>query len=215
MTAQAFLSSVDRVYSLSGEAEIIPTSGNQLLDRALTRALATLSRDFEVIPAFAYYDDRNDGAGGNARAIPAVHSGLHRADGTVLDGTVLFGKNLLRHCLARPQYPDAAIVAIAAHEFGHILQFKRGIALRMGGNTTMIELHADFLSGYFAGLRKLRTPDYPAAVFGAVAASLGGGDHGTPHQRGSAVEAGFLAAARDKLALSQAVEQGIRHVRRG
>src|SRR5262249_7869550 len=55
------------------------------------------------------------------------------------------------------------------------LQFKRGLLPPLiDGQPTIrrCELHADFFSGYFAGVRKKDKPDYPAAVFVVTLSSL-------------------------------------------
>ncbi len=101
------------------------------------------------LPGFAYFDDS---AGMNAHA--TTRQLLSRSD-----GTVLFGRRLLDTLLARREHPDVAVSAVCAHEFGHIAQYKIGIhkQLREGEETVKrLELHADFLAGYFAGCRKLR-----------------------------------------------------------
>lgn len=206
---QALIAKAPQIYSFSGtDPAIIPASGNELLDRALTRALLRLSRDFDVLPGFGYYN------GNTALATSAVR--MSRSD-----GTVLFGLPFMQRLLARPEHPDACVVAVCAHEFAHILQFKTGIDKKLTAgekNVRNLELHADFLSGWFAGLRKLNNPDYPAVVFAALARDSGEqlsdhpGFHGTPEERGTAVEQGFLAGARDKLTLAQAINAGMKHV---
>ena len=55
------------------------------------------------------------------------------------------------------------------HEFGHLLQFKYvDQELRQirdnEGSVVRIELFADFICGYHAGIRKLRQDDYPAVI---------------------------------------------------
>ena len=203
---EAILAKTPQVYSYDGE--IIHASGNELLDRALSRALLRLSRDFDVLPGFGYYP------GNSAIATSAVK--LARAD-----GTVLFGLPFMQRLLSRPEHPDACVVAVCAHEFAHIVQYKTGIHNKLTTgerNVRKLELHADFMSGWFSGLRKLNNPDYPSVVFAALARDSGTqiSDnpqfHGTPADRGNAVEQGFLAGARDKLSLKQALEAGIRHV---
>ena len=199
------LRTAPRYYSITESTEIIHASGNDLLDRALARALYRLSLDFEVQPGFAYY------TGNNAWATSANR--MNKSD-----GTVLYGLDFMKTTLAFPNNPDAAVIHVCAHEFAHILQFKRGLFKRFPPNSKHSELHADYLSGWFSGLRKLNNPDYPAATFAAKARATGDFNtgspthHGTPDERGAAVENGFLASARDKLKLSDAIEAGIRYV---
>jgi hypothetical protein len=197
-------------YSLANDVpDIIHASGNRLLDEALTQALFRMSRDFDVLPGFGYVRDSNT-AHATRRTL------LERAD-----GTVLFGLPFLNRLLARTENPDACVVAVCAHEYAHILQYKLKIDQQLdpsGKSKRLMELHADYLSGWFAGLRKRNNPNYPAAVFASLArdsgSQIGSGQatHGAPDERGDAVEKGFLASARDKLALHQAVEAGVRYV---
>lgn len=194
--AREILRRVNRVVTFAqGDEQIEPRSGNPQLDRALARSLARLSRMFEVLPSFGYF---NETRGPNASAAPPVTGGG--------DGTVLFGLQLLRQLLAGPYRPDASIVAVCAHEFGHIVSFKNGMIneLAPGENPFRAEQFADYMAGYFAGKRKRENPSFPAAAFAATQHSFGGGDHGTDVQRGAAVEQGFLAAFRRDLALREA-----------
>ena len=126
----------------TGNEPVIPNSGNPAFDFALAQTLSRISSQFSVLPGFGYYDDYD---GLNAFASPAVR--MQKAD-----GTVLFGKRLLARLLQNPESPDATVAAVCAHEFGHILQNKRGLmsGLRAGQPTVKrVELHADFLAGYF------------------------------------------------------------------
>jgi hypothetical protein len=176
----------------TGDEEIERRSGNPELDRALAHSLATLSRMFEVLPAFAYY---HDGVGHeNARATPETL--LDRAD-----GTVLFGLTLLDQLLAQKD-GDAAVVAVCAHEFAHIVSYKNHDVRELSPNPQepfRAEQYADFLAGFFAGRRKLERPDFPAVVFATTQRSYGGGNHGSQAQRGEAVQRGFLSAYDQRL----------------
>jgi hypothetical protein len=76
------------------------------------------------------------------------------------------------------------------------------------------ELHADYLAGYYAGVRKLKKPAYPAAVFATQTHFVGDLNvnnplhHGTPDERAAAIVRGFEVAYREKLGLSEAVWNG-------
>jgi hypothetical protein len=179
------------------------------LDYALAQTLAQISDTFEVLPAFLYYDDSDSP---NARATPRARMG--RAD-----GTVLFGQQYLKKKLAWPEHPDVAVTATCAHEFGHILQFKLGLEpILLAGQATQkrMELHADYLAGYYAGTLKLNNPDYPAAVFAETRdGDLGVdriGHHGTSKERAAAIVRGFEVAYRERRNLSDAVQIGINYV---
>ena len=205
--AETLINQLPRTYSFNGKEEIIYSSGNELLDRALTRALYRLSQDFEVLPGFGYLPNLDT-------ALATQATRLARAD-----GTVLFGLPFLQRTLRRPEHPDACVVSICAHEFAHIYQYKSNLhkALRQHQQAS-IELHADFLSGWFSGVRKRNNPDYPSVVFATLARDIQSNfgasreTHGTPEDRGRAVEAGFLSAARDNLTLYQAAQEGLRYL---
>jgi hypothetical protein len=199
--------------SSDDEESIIARSGDRDFDRALAQSLAMMSDLLKVSPGFAYYDDYD---GMNAYATPRV-----RLNGA--DGTVLFGKAFLKDLRAGREAPEVAVVAVCAHEFGHILQFKHNLTARVRNGQSSVkrtELQADYFSGYFAGYRKKALPSYPAAV-GALA-QYNVGDHsinspqhhGTPQERGAAFVRGFDAAYREKLALADAIQQSITYASR-
>lgn len=186
----------------SGNERMEPRSGQPQLDRALAQSLAKISSLFGVLPAFTYYDDTGSP---NARATDETM--LNRTD-----GTVLFGLQFLSQLLANSPQPNAAIVAVCAHEFGHILSYKNRMIAQLNPNPNQPfrgEQFADFMAGYYAGHRKLQVPDYPAVAFATTQRSFGGGDHGSGQQRGEAVEAGFLAAHSQKLNLNDAANAAL------
>lgn len=203
---QAYFASSNEAYAYqNGNEHIEPRSGNSSLDHALVQSLARLSNLLEVLPGFAYYDDSS---APNAKATSAQL--LDRTD-----GTVLFGLSLLQECLARPSNGDASIVAICAHEYGHILSYKNdmiGTLSPSGSGDQGVfrsEQFADYIAGYYAGVRKRENPAYPAVAFATTQRSFGGGDHGSGRQRGEAVEAGFLAAYQRNLAPQVAFQNGL------
>ncbi len=186
-----------------GTEQIEPRSGNPALDRALAQTLGMLARTYEVLPAFAYYQD---GASPNALATPRPL--LERAD-----GTVLFGLNMLQRLLGRPEHPDASVVAVCAHEFGHIVGYKTGLIQKLapGNNPFRAEQHADYLSGFFAGIRRRERPDYPSVIFAMTQRDFGGavrGSHGTGEERAAAVVEGFKAAYERRISASEGIQQG-------
>jgi hypothetical protein len=189
---------------VTGKESVETNSGNKPLDFALAQALAALAKTFSVLPGFAFYRDED---GENALATPEPL--LERTD-----GTVLFGLAMLAHLLEEPDHPDAAIVSVCAHEFGHIVGYKTGLYDSLAPKDTSpfkAEQHADYLSGFFCGLRKLQKPDYPAVVFATSLGNLGGttrGTHGTKKERGEAVAEGFKAAYELKLSVSDGIQSG-------
>jgi predicted metalloprotease len=166
---------------------------------------------FDVLPGFAFFDDGTD-----RNAFASQSSRLGRND-----GSVVFGLNLFKEIRHRAEHPELGIAAVCAHEFGHIAQYKRGAYSRLVGpdkRVKRLELHADFIAGYFAGRRKLQQTDFPAAVFATTQFSFGDQQfrspqhHGTNEERGDAVVAGFSAAFRDHKDFSSAFEVGVQYV---
>jgi hypothetical protein len=194
-----------------GSEPIIYSSGERDLDRALAQTLAKCGDLFGVLPGFAFFDDS-----GSPNAYASRQVRMQRAD-----GTVLMGKKMLRHLLSLKEAPDAAVAAVCAHEFGHILQFKRQLPpIVLAGQDTVkrLELQADLFAGYFAGMRKRERPDYPAAVFAVTTHLVGDLDfndrnhHGTPDERAAALVRGFEAAFRERLNLDATIEMSLRYV---
>lgn len=184
------------------------SSGDRELDYALAQNLSHITDLFQVLPGFTYYDDT-----GHPNAFATKRQYLRRTD-----GTVLFGRALLGRCLAAPESPDVAVSAVCAHEFGHIVQFKHDLQTKLlAGQTTKkrVELNADFMSGYYAGRRKLERPTYPSAVYATTQYSAGDthfadrNHHGTPSERAAAIVKGFETAYRDKRELMDAVQVGV------
>lgn len=187
-------------------------SGDKIFDQALAQTLSRLCDTFSVLPGFAFF---NEDQGPNAFASRSQR--LRRSD-----GSVVFGQQLLKKLMGASEHPAARVAAVCAHEFGHIVQQKRGIEEILVGNDERVkrlELHADYLAGYFAGTRRLARNDYPAAVF--ADAQFNAGDnminhpdhHGTGQERGAAVSAGYLAAYRDKKTFEDALTAGINYVK--
>jgi hypothetical protein len=187
------------------------TSGNRDFDAALSITLGRLVAMFGVNPGFEFYTEEK---GVNAYATNRV-----RYPGRP-DGTVAYGRNLLGLQFSNEEaIASAQVVATCAHEFAHILQFKRNVISQLDDNNNVrrSELHADFLAGYFAGRRRLDSPGFPAAE---IALDLyNSGDtytsspdhHGTPKERGDAVVLGFHAAFTDRVSFEEAWANGLRH----
>ncbi len=191
-------------------------SGNKDFDVALAHTLSRLTDTLQVLPAFVYFDDSDSP---NAFATPNRLRSNDRAD-----GTVLFGVTLMKELMKQREAPETAISAICAHEFGHVLQFKMKLDKKiLAGQKTVkrLELHADFLAGYFAGLSKQRNPEYPAAVYATTLHLLGDDEvnneqhHGRPAERAAAIVKGFETAFRDRRSVADAIEIGTRYVMTG
>jgi hypothetical protein len=197
--------------AFTDQEPIIEKSGDRAFDIALAHLLARISKLFGVLPGFGFYDDYD---GLNAFASATVRMG--RAD-----GTVLFGTRLLKRERSLPEAPELAVASVCAHEFAHIVQMKRNLSDRLlAGQTTVKrrELHADYLAGFFAGVRKRERPGFPAAVFATTQRSWGDTDtqspehHGTPTERGLAIVEGFNAAMLEGISFDLAVDRGLEYV---
>jgi hypothetical protein len=196
---------------IHGDEPIIGKSGNPDFDYALAQTLAKLAYQFEVLPGFAYYDDS-----GSENAFATSMARLKN-----VDGTVLMGLSLLKRMLHFSESPEAAVTGVCAHEFGHIVQYRhRLIPIVNAGQKTnkRCELQADYFAGYFAGQRKLERPGFPAAVIAFSQYKFGDtaftdrGHHGTPEERGAAVVRGFEAAFRERITMSDAIQQSTMYV---
>jgi hypothetical protein len=209
---QGMLGDAPRNFGFSIEKDPLANgSGDRELDRALAVNLARLCDMFGVLPGFAFYDDSDA-----PNAFASTSKRLGRAD-----GTVVFGKTLLRQSLQK-EHGDAVMIGICAHEFGHVAGNKRGAnsKLIVNGKVKRFELHADYLAGYFAGRRKLEKSDFPSAVIALGQFSVGDTEfsapdhHGTPEERGQAVVEGFQAAYRDRKTFDRAFNDGVSYVSR-
>ena len=191
--------------------ELSTTTGNRVLDRSLGRALVRLSELFSERPGFGFVDDFG------APNAYATDQTLVR--GTW--GTVCFGQTLFSDLMDRYDDQGLAIMAVAAHEFGHIAQFRSGIdkqLLRYQHTVKRVELHADFLSGYFLGVRKRQQPSISVREAGHALYQIGDYEfndenhHGTPDQRVAAAETGFWLG-RDGIAdYDQAFTSGVEYI---
>ena len=190
---------------------LIATTGDRTLDRALGRALVRLSELFSERPGFGFIDDSG---GPNAYATDRT-----QVPGTW--GTVCFGQTLFLDLLDRYQDQGLAVMAVAAHEFGHIAQFRSGIhnrLIRYQSTVKRVELHADFLSGYFLGVRKRQQPSISVWAAGDTLYRIGDYEfqnpnhHGTPDERVAAAEAGFRLGHDNRAAFGQAFSWGVEYI---
>jgi hypothetical protein len=182
--------------SLFDRGKHIRTTGDLALDRALDAAIKRLSDLFRQVPAFGFYreEDHPDISAMNAFATQ---------EGTDIPGTwgtVGFGVTLFQREMSQFDKSGSTIVAIIAHEFGHIWAMKAGVFGEfIKGQKTVkrSELHADFLAGYFLGIRKRAAPDISLQSAGDLFNRIGDNridrydHHGTPVERVAAAEEGF------------------------
>jgi hypothetical protein len=194
----------------AARATLIDTSGDAELDAALGRALVRLARAFGQNPGFGFFDDSK---GKNAYASPRS-----QIPGTW--GTVFYGKRMFQEIMDQANDGGMAALTIAAHEFGHIAQFrsKADIKLLEGqNNVRRVELHADYLAGWYLGTRKRAQPNLRLWAAGRTIYEIGDESfndpqhHGTPEQRVAASEQGYaLGLAGENF--QHAFDQGLSYV---
>ncbi len=202
------------------------TSGNRLFDRAMAEALFQMSQLFDVLPTFGFIK------GGNVVNAFATTALYKREEGDAdlperEDGTVLFGDGIVSYLQRKGvEDPVAAVLAVCAHEFGHIVQYRYSfqekpvISLLNDGQPTVkrAELHADLLAGFYVGSAAKRNPNTPAADVALAASVLGDfdtdqkGHHGTPKERGAAVREGFKLAFEKNDTFGEALVKGLDYV---
>ncbi len=188
--------------------EMFRTSGNSDLDRSINLELTHIAESFNVLPGFGFYDDSD---GQNAFALDEdliPHT----------KGTVIFGKQLLSDELASNEWGGLAVAGIMAHEFGHIFQYQsKFYELLTQSQTTdrLLELHADYLAGYYLGLKRLRSGEIDIKAFVDSLYLLGDTDfnspdhHGTPIEREQVMLAGYKIGLTNNNNIQQVAETGM------
>jgi len=178
-------------------------SGNPIVDSFNQQEALNLVQTFQLSPRVFYMIDQSP----NALATPEV------ANAFGPDGTVLLGRNLLTEQLTRDP-TGATVVAVMAHEFGHLAQFKRG-GVNANEPARRMELHADFMAGWYL---RLRGQYSWTNLMPALRIFFDLGDyqfnspqhHGTPAERLSAAQAGFSSGAGSA---AQAYALGLQYVK--
>ena len=167
------------------------STGTPALDRALIQELHAQSAFFGVRPAFYLYSDGIQ----NAMATPEI---FPQTPGT--DGTVLYQMDLLSDHLTSAHWGGSIVAGVIAHEFAHIMQFsdpaRYSRLLDHHGTVKFLELHADFMAGYYMGTKFADKPQDLETLARKIF-ELGDnnftsiGHHGTPEERHVALRAGF------------------------
>jgi hypothetical protein len=198
--------------SSPGNITIFRSSGDSGTDHFLGLALRRLAATFGVSPGFAFYDDK---AAPNALA----------TDKTLADngpGTVLMGQRLFRMLMSQTHDAGMTVIAICAHEFGHIEQYQAGYHAsleKLDSTVKPLELHADYLAGFFLAQRKAEHPDLDLQTVGRFFNLMGDTDfanpqhHGTPQERIAAIQAGYDFGKGGKGGIGQAATAGVQYVR--
>jgi hypothetical protein len=175
---------------------IFTYSGNLQLDSFNQQEGLNLVGTYQLSPRMFYLNDQSSP---NAFATPEI------ANPYGPDGTILFGLTMMSKQLGKDP-SGATVVAIMAHEFSHLAQFRRGY--REAGKRP--ELHADFMAGWYM---KLRGQYAWTNLSGALQVFFEVGDyefnsrshHGTPQERLAAAQAGFNSGA---TSAAQAYDRG-------
>lgn len=212
--------------SLYGAAEVSSAMGNPVLgrttgipalDNGLNREISFLRNYYGVNPDVFTYQD---GSSPNAFATPERLGNHSFPDGTVALGMTLI-KSLFDKFRGTSQISmgDHALVGVLAHEFGHIAYFKSG-GQRLQ-NVKPSELHADYLAGWYTGIRAVQLPGQVNLQETAKEMfDIGDTDftnpnhHGTSQERLSAYVAGVNLSVNSgaKVSFVQAFQQASRFV---
>lgn len=168
--------------------EVLKTTGSADLDQSLIAEMIKQSAFFGYRPAFILYT----GGEKNAAATPDIMPQTPRTD-----GTILYNIEMLNEQLQVSKWGGAILAGVIAHEFGHIYQNFTNAMPRLralGPTVKFVELHADFLSGFYVG-GKDRTIDVrPYADAFLKIGDYGFtdvGHHGTPEERFFVLKAGY------------------------
>jgi len=200
------------VASSDQSIEILDSSGDAATDHFLGIALRRLALTFEVSPGFGFYDDSRA-----PNAFATESTVFPNSNGTVLMGRILFSKLLLQS-----SDNGMTVIAICAHEFGHIYQLANKYCDQlkaMDVTDRPIELHADFLAGFFLARRKKDHSDLELQQVGEAFYKAGGTDfinpqhHGTSLERITAIEAGYQLGRDSSAGIDAAAKAGFEKVR--
>jgi hypothetical protein len=187
-------------------AEILHSSGDPNLDRILSAEMFAQSAFFKLQPGFVYYGGNDQ----NAYATTEI-----TVPGT--QGTIRYNLGFLKSQLTSTKWGGAVVSGVIAHEFGHIYQYYSTYAAalaKLANTVKFIELHADFLSGFYMGRKHAKTPldlkDYFDAFYALGDYEFESKDHhGTKEERYFAIKAGYnLALGNSSAGADFAAAQG-------
>lgn len=188
--------------------ELLRTSGNSDLDRSISLELTHVADSFNVLPGFGFYDDSD---GQNAFALDETFIPNTK-------GTVIFGKQLLSDELASNEWGGLAVAGIMAHEFGHIFQYQSkfyDLLTQAQSTDRLLELHADYLAGYYLGLKRLRSGEIDIKGFLDSLYLKGDTDfhspdhHGTPIDRAEVMLEGYKMGLTNNKNIQHVAETGM------
>jgi hypothetical protein len=177
-------------------------SDDPSFDRALIAELKRILQVIPVDPGFQYVD------ADNAFAL---------SDSIIANtkGTILIGQKFVKD-LVKQKDGGVAVAGVLAHECAHIFQFFTSYYDRLNGRTkVLLELHADFLAGYYMAKRIGFAPDNPGIFAQALIqkSTYRSSGHGTPGQRNAAMDKGYMLSLSGKT-FEEAAREGEEYVRR-
>lgn len=187
--------------------QVFSTSGRSQIDRALIAELRKILAVFPINPGFKYINDTQPNA--------FAHDGSVVAN---TQGTVYIGLNLINSEFERSNLGGIAVAGICAHECGHIYQYFNGWMQKLQGQTALhVELHADFLAGYYFGKDRSHAKDnienFAQSLFSKGDYNFNDRNHhGTPQQRVAAMRRGY-EVGQSGTSIAQAADSGANIVR--
>lgn len=206
------------VLDLQRNGELSDSSGDSRMDKVLGEHAVELGNTIGVWPGVFFYTGHRRDLQSNAIATPA----------TVVSpttGTIVFGKELFWDYVKKFDHSEVFAYTILAHEYGHAHQYVGGFSQRGSlefaqKNVKRIELHADFIAGYFlSGYldRSGSTLDIELNEIFREWARIGDCNfndsrhHGTPSERLQALTMG-MRSRRSGRSFYQAAEEGTKYV---
>ncbi len=192
------------------------TTGNRNLDNALASEMKKQQQLYILKPAFYIFTDLIKNAFATTRKFPEYPAS---------DGSIVYGIELMKEQLARGYWGGAVVAGVLAHEYGHIFQYRSGYfrkLRKMHKTVKFVELHADYLSGYYIG-RKYKESGERVNVRTVASATYDIGDysynspqhHGTPIERTIMLKAGFdLHNLNPRLNINQVAAQAFSTIKK-
>lgn len=191
------------------QVTILSGTGSPLIDQIIASEQQNLARAFGAPADVLIYDDR---ASPNAFATA-------RSPRRPQIAAVFLGRSLLLQTGQNPRQSRAALIALLAHEWAHVLQYRLGmdqhvpLAFRQSAvrSNAFLERHADFMTGWYMQQR-LKGDDRTrlSALFSSNATLRRHHGHGSAIERILAANAGAKSRARTALQASDAAQRYVR-----
>jgi hypothetical protein len=196
---------------------VLRSTGKAELDRQLSEAVKVAAATLEVNPAFGFYEPEKFTHA--EIEFPSMNAFTWPSDVADVPGTrgvVGIGLTKLRTELYGYDETGTTVMAIVAHEFGHVLQRENGYLGKVPD--LALENNADFLSGYYLGTRKRRVSSMRIETAVDLFKRLGRGqdgnpkrDHGDSRERPAAALAGYQVGLAGK-DVNEAVRTGLTYI---